>query len=88
MSVKKSKEKVIQKYQYHVKDTGSTEVQIAILTSRINELRDHFDKHKKDHHSRVGLLKMVGKRRHLLDYLKGKSFKKYSELIQSLGVRK
>lgn len=69
-------------------DTGSPEVQVAILTERINNLTDHFKGHNKDHHSRRGLLKMVGQRRRLLDYLKAKDSKRYSALIAKLGIRK
>ncbi len=69
-------------------DTGSPEVQVAILTRRINELTEHFANHKKDHHSRRGLLKMVGTRRSLLSYLKNKNLKRYEELIAKLGLRK
>ena len=69
-------------------DTGSPEVQIAILTARIEELQEHFDMHKKDHHSRRGLLKMVGKRRNLLAYLKNKDVARYRALIERLGLRK
>lgn len=69
-------------------DTGSPEVQVAILTERINNLTEHFKSHKKDHHSRRGLLIMVGRRRSLLDYLKKKDFERYSNLIQKLGLRK
>lgn len=69
-------------------DTGSPEVQIALLTERINNLTDHFKTHKKDHHSRRGLLKMVSSRRSLLDYLKRKDQKRYSALIEKLGLRK
>ncbi len=69
-------------------DTGSPEVQIAILTERINNLTEHFRTHQKDHHSRRGLLKMVSSRRSLLDYLKGKDVKRYSSLIAKLGIRK
>ena len=68
--------------------TGSPEVQIAILTARIEELQEHFDMHKKDHHSRRGLLKMVGKRRNLLAYLKNKDVARYRALIERLGLRK
>ena len=88
MIAKATKTEVINKYQKHEKDTGSAEVQIAILTERINQLTEHFKKHRKDHHSRLGLLKMVGKRRRTLDYLKGKSVEKYKSLIKSLGIRK
>lgn len=69
-------------------DTGSPEVQIAVLTSRINELNEHLKMHKKDHHSRRGLLKMVGKRRNLLNYLKKKDLQRYRDLIAKLGLRK
>ena len=69
-------------------DTGSPEVQIAILSERITNLTEHFKTHKKDHHSRRGLLKMVSSRRSLLDYLKGKDVKRYSALIEKLGIRK
>ena len=82
------KEEVIQKYQLHDNDRGSTPVQIAILTARINDLRDHFDAHKKDHHSRRGLLMMVNKRRNLLAYLKKTDVERYNALIQKLGLRK
>jgi len=81
------KEEVIQKYQLHDNDRGSTPVQIAILTARINDLRDHFDAHKKDHHSRRGLLKMVGRRRGLLEYMKKTDAEKYRSLIKDLGLR-
>jgi small subunit ribosomal protein S15 len=81
------KEEVIQKYRLHENDRGSTPVQIAILTARINDLRDHFDAHKKDHHSRRGLLKMVGRRRGLLEYMKKTDAEKYRSLIKDLGLR-
>ncbi len=81
------KEEVIQKYQLHDTDRGSTPIQIAILTARINDLRGHFDAHKKDHHSRLGLLKMVGRRRRLLEYLKKTDVEKYRDLIRDLGLR-
>lgn len=81
------KEDVIKKYQTHESDRGSAPVQIAILTARINDLRLHFDSHKKDHHSRRGLLKMVGRRRRLLNYLRRKDLEKYRELIADLGLR-
>ncbi|HIN49592.1 MAG TPA: 30S ribosomal protein S15 [Gemmatimonadetes bacterium] len=81
------KEEVIQKYQLHDNDRGSTPVQIAILTARINDLRGHFDDHKKDHHSRRGLLKMVGRRRRLLEYMKKTDIEKYRSLIKDLGLR-
>jgi small subunit ribosomal protein S15 len=82
------KNEIITKYQLHDKDTGSAEVQIALLTERINHLTEHFKVHVKDHHSRRGLLKLVGKRRRLLDYLKKKDLTKYRELIKSLGIRR
>ncbi len=81
------KDEVIQKYQLHDNDRGSTPVQIALLTTRINDLRGHFDTHKKDHHSRRGLLKMVGRRRRLLEYMKKTDVEKYHSLIKDLGLR-
>ena len=81
------KEEIIQKYQLHDTDRGSTPIQIAILTARINDLRGHFDAHKKDHHSRRGLLKMVGRRRRLLEYMKKMDVEKYRSLIKDLGLR-
>lgn len=84
----KAKSEVIGSYKRHESDTGSPEVQIALLTERINHLTDHFKVHKKDYHSRRGLLKMVGQRRRLLDYLKKSNLNKYRELISSLGIRK
>lgn len=81
------KAEIIKKYQLHESDRGSAPVQIAILTARINDLRDHFDKHKKDHHSRQGLLKMVGRRRRLLEYVRGRDTEQYRELISDLGLR-
>lgn len=83
-----SKEEIIQKYQLHENDRGSAPVQIALLTSRIRHLRDHFEGHKGDHHSRRGLLKMVGRRRRLLEYLKRTDLERYRELIEDLGLRK
>lgn len=82
------KKDIIQDNRRHDKDTGSTEVQVALLTARIRDLTEHFKLHAKDHHSRRGLLKLVGKRRRLLDYLKKKDFDKYRDLIQRLGIRK
>ena len=82
------KQEVIKSFATKDKDTGSPEVQIAILTERINGLSDHFKEHKKDNHSRRGLLKMVSRRRKLLDYLKGKNPDSYKGLIDSLGLRK
>lgn len=81
------KEEVIRKYQVHDGDRGSAPVQIAILTHRINHLQGHFREHKKDHHSRQGLLKMVGRRRRLLEYIKRTDHEKYRELIADLGLR-
>ncbi len=85
-AVKKSE--IIEKFKIHSSDTGSSEVQIALLTDRIKYLTDHFKVHKKDHHSRQGLLKLVGQRRSLLDYLRKKDVNKYRALIQDLGIRK
>ena len=82
------KEKVITDYRTHEHDTGSPEVQVALLTSRINELTEHFKTHTKDHHSRRGLLKIVGQRRRRLDYLKGKDLERYRSTIERLGIRK
>lgn len=82
------KAKVVTDYQRAANDTGSPEVQVALLTSRINELTNHFKAHAKDHHSRRGLLKMVSRRRKLLDYLKGRSPDAYKKLIERLGLRK
>jgi small subunit ribosomal protein S15 len=79
---------LIQDYRTHEKDTGSPEVQIAILTKRVEHLTDHFRSHAKDYHSRLGLIKMVGKRRRLLDYLKRKDFERYQRIISRLGIRK
>ena len=81
------REVIIQKYQQHAKDRGSARVQIALLTERINYLTDHFRKHHKDHHSRRGLLKMVGQRRRLLEYLKKTDLEQYRTLIADLGLR-
>lgn len=82
------KTEVINKFATGEGDTGSPEVQIALLTERINMLTDHFKEHKKDNHSRLGLLKMVGRRQKLLKYIKGKDFGKYATLIKELGLRK
>lgn len=82
------KAKVVSEYQRAANDTGSPEVQVALLTSRINELTGHFKIHAKDHHSRRGLLKMVSRRRKLLDYLKGRKPEAYKTLIERLGLRK
>ena len=82
------KQAIIEKYQLHDGDVGSAPVQIALLTERINDLRQHFDTHKQDHHGRRGLLKMVGRRRRLLDYLKRKDVEAYRSLIEDLGLRR
>ena len=82
------KSEIISSFGRDTKDTGSPEVQVAILTKRINELTLHFKEHAKDHHSRRGLLKMVSRRRKLLDYLKRTDFKVYKSLIEKLGLRK
>ena len=82
------KAQIVQNYQTAQGDTGSPEVQVALMTARINELTDHFKAHVKDHHSRRGLLKMVSKRRKLLDYLKDKNAERYRTLIERLGLRK
>ncbi|MGH9338649.1 MAG: 30S ribosomal protein S15 [Acidobacteriota bacterium] len=79
---------IIGNFQLHGSDTGSPEVQVAILSERISYLTEHFKTHKKDHHSRRGLLKLVGQRRRLLDYLKKTDFNRYKELIEQLGIRK
>ena len=79
---------IIGKFMRHEGDTGSPEVQVALLTDRINHLTEHFKVHKKDHHSRRGLLKLVGQRRRLLDYLKKKDLNKYRDLIKELGLRR
>jgi len=85
---KDDKGEIITKYQHHTTDTGSPEVQIALLTERLNELTEHLNKNKKDFHSKQGLLKMVGKRRRLLNYLKDKDINKYREVIETLKLRK
>jgi len=82
------KKDVIRKFRVHEKDTGSAVIQIALMTERINALTDHFKTHKKDHHSRQGLLKLVGQRRKLLNYLKVHDLKKYREVIDELKLRK
>ena len=82
------KQEIVKKFQKHPKDTGSPEVQIALLTARINHLTEHFKTHPKDHHSRRGLLKMVGKRRKLLEYLKREDFERYQKVVKELGLRK
>jgi len=85
---KEAKTEIIESYRSHPTDTGSPEVQIAILSRRIGDLTDHFKTHKKDHHSRRGLLKLVGKRRRLLDYIKSNDVERYMEVLQRLGIRK
>lgn len=82
------RQRVIQDYRLHERDSGSPEVQVALLTHRITELTDHFKTHTKDHHSRRGLLKLVGRRRRLLDYLKGQDVERYRATIERLGIRK
>ena len=85
---KTQKTSIIEGYRTHEADTGSPEVQIAILSERINSLTEHFKSHAKDHHSRRGLMMLVGQRRRLLDYLKGKDQKRYRSIIEKLGIRK
>lgn len=82
------KKDIIDKFRSHESDTGSAEVQIALLSARINHLTEHFKTHMKDHHSRRGLLKLVGRRRRLLDYLKSKDVERYRSVIKELGIRK
>lgn len=82
------KETIVKEYQTHEGDTGSPQVQVALLTRRINELTEHFKTHKKDNHSRRGLLKMVSQRRSMLDYLKRRDIEGYHELIAKLGLRR
>ena len=88
MFTKDRKTEVIDTYKTHDGDTGSPEVQVALLSDRINYLTEHFKTHTKDHHSRRGLLKLVGQRRRLLDYLKSKDSERYADLIKRLGIRK
>jgi small subunit ribosomal protein S15 len=82
------KKQIVEKFQVHETDTGSPEVQVAILTERIAQLTEHFRVHKKDHHSRRGLYKMIGHRRNLLNYIRKKDVNRYRELIQTLGLRR
>ena len=82
------KKALIDQFKLHETDTGSPEIQIALLTQRINQLNEHFKIHQKDHHSRRGLLKVVGQRRRLLNYLKSKDIRRYREVIKALGLRK
>ena len=88
MLATEKKQEIINSFKKHDSDTGSPEVQIAILTDRITYLTEHFKIHKKDHHSRRGLLKLVGQRRRLLDYLKGKEVDRYKKVIEQLGIRR
>lgn len=88
MITKEQKSQIIKEYQLKESDTGSPEVQVAVLTFRINDLNEHLKIHKKDHHSRRGLLKMVGQRRNLLNYLKSEDIERYRSLIARLGLRK
>lgn len=88
MITKEIKQNIIDEYKTHDGDTGSPEVQIAVLTYRINDLNEHLKVHKKDHHSRRGLLKMVGQRRNMLNYLKAKDLERYRSVIARLGLRK
>ena len=86
--VKEEKKKVIEKFKTHENDTGSSEVQIAILTKKINKLNEHLKINKKDHHSRRGLVIMVGKRKRLLEYMKNSDMSRYKKIIKELGLRK
>lgn len=88
MLAAEKKKEIINTFKKHDSDTGSPEVQIAILTERITYLTEHFKVHKKDHHSRRGLLKLVGQRRRLLDYLKGREVDRYKAVIERLGIRR
>jgi small subunit ribosomal protein S15 len=85
---KETKREIVKRFETHAGDTGSAEVQIALLTQRIESLSQHFDKHKKDNHSRLGLLKMVGKRRRLLNYLRDHKAESYKQVIKDLGLRR
>lgn len=88
MQSKEDKENIVKDNRTHSKDTGSPEVQIALITNRINYLAEHFSTHKKDHHSRTGLMKLVGQRKRLLEYLKQQDVKRYESLIKKLKLRK
>ena len=88
MTTKEQKSNLINQYRVHDADTGSPEVQIALLSNRISYLTEHFKSHAKDHHSRRGLLKLVGRRRRLLDYLKKTDAERYRSIIDKLGIRK
>jgi small subunit ribosomal protein S15 len=85
---REAKVQIVENYRVHEHDTGSPEVQVALLTNRITQLTDHFKTHSKDHHGRRGLLKLVGRRRRLLDYLKGQDVDRYRKTIERLGIRK
>lgn len=87
-TAKETKEKILQDFRTHDSDTGSPQIQVALLTQRINELTEHFRTHKKDNHSRRGLLKMVSQRRSLLDYLKRKDIEQYHTVVERLGLRR
>jgi len=87
-TAKETKERIVTDYKTHGSDTGSSQVQVALLTQRINELTEHFKVHKKDNHSRRGLLKMVSRRRKLLDYLKQRNIEQYHQIIEKLGLRR
>ncbi len=86
--VKEKKTEIVSEYKQHDSDTGSPEVQVALLTARINQLTEHLKEHKKDHHSRRGLLMMVGQRRRLLNYLSNKDINRYREVVARLGLRR
>ena len=88
MITKEMKEAIIKEYETKAGDTGSPEVQVAVLTARINDLNEHLKVHKKDHHSRRGLLKMVGRRKNLMEYLKKNDVNRYRDLVKKLGLRK
>lgn len=88
MLATEKKQEIINNFKKHEGDTGSPEVQIAILTERITYLTEHFKMHKKDHHSRRGLLKLVGQRRRMLDYLKSRELDRYKQVIERLGIRR
>jgi small subunit ribosomal protein S15 len=88
MLTSRKKQKIIKEHQIHEKDTGSSEIQVALLTKRITELIDHLKQHPKDHHSRRGLLKMVAKRKKFLDYLKKTNSRSHSALVKKLGLKK
>lgn len=88
MSTAQEKAEVIKQFAQHEGDTGSSEVQVALITARLNHLQGHFETHKKDHHSRRGLLKLVGQRRRLLDYVKSKNVQLYRKLVSELSLRK